>query len=231
MRGINDAYVRDAFRRISWRYDLMNIVMSWGMDQAWRRKMVSKCRMRRDSVALDVCTGTAMVAAELEKVVGKGGKVLGVDFSREMLSGAVTGGNGTVELVEGDALNLPFRDSSFDCVTAAYCIRNLKDKRQAAREIARVIKPGGRFVLLDMEMPRNPLIRELYKLYVGKIIPVLGWLIVGHMDVYQHLLKSLQLFPQREERRELMREVGLREVDYETLIFGGMAIQTFVAEG
>ncbi|MEN2999639.1 MAG: ubiquinone/menaquinone biosynthesis methyltransferase [Acidilobaceae archaeon] len=231
MRRVSDVYVRDAFRRISWRYNLMNIVMSLGMDQAWRRKMVSRCKMRSSSVALDVCTGTAMVAAELEGAVGRGGKVVGVDFSRDMLSGAVTGGNGTVELVEGDALNLPFRDRSFDCITAAYCLRNLVDKRQAAREIARVIKPGGRFVVLDLEMPRNPLIRELYKLYVGKVIPVFGWLIVGHMDVYQHLLESLNLFPGREERKEIMREVGLREESYDPLALGGIAIQTFVAEG
>ncbi|MCX8195932.1 MAG: ubiquinone/menaquinone biosynthesis methyltransferase [Acidilobaceae archaeon] len=230
MKGINDMYVRDIFARISWRYDLMNVVMSWGMDQAWRRKLVNKCMLREGSMALDVCTGTAMVAKELGRAVGKGGKVIGVDFSPEMLAMARAPRDGSLALVRGDALNLPFSDSLFDCVTAAYCIRNLKDKRQAAREIARVLKPGGRFAMLDLELPKNPLIRELYRFYLHKVIPVLGWLIVGYADAYEHMAWSLEIFPNREERKKILGEFGLKEVDYEPLIFGGMAIQTFVLQ-
>lgn len=224
-RKHKDIYVKNLFDRIYWRYDLMNRVMSLGMDQAWRRRVAGLCRTRRGSVALDACCGTGALIRELREVVGDG-KVFGIDFSDNMLELAtrIYGSDERVSLIRGDVLNLPFRDESFDCVTAAYCLRNLKDVRAGVRELVRVLKPGGRMVVLDLSMPAARVMSEIYKLYLGKIVPTLGWLIVGHYDAYAHMLKSLERFPVREALVKIMEEEGLEDVKYEEIAMGAIAI-------
>lgn len=220
-----DVYVRNLFDRIYWRYDLMNKVMSLGMDQAWRKRVASLCGTRSGSVALDVCAGTGALLKELRYAVGEG-KVIGVDFSINMLKVAKREyeREDLVSLVCGDALNLPFRDNSFDCVTAAYCLRNLKDVRAGVREVMRVLKPGGRMVVLDLSMPANRMRAELYRLYLGKLVPLLGWMIVGHWDAYAHMLKSLEKFPVREALVKIMEQEGFEDVKYEEVAMGAIAI-------
>jgi demethylmenaquinone methyltransferase/2-methoxy-6-polyprenyl-1,4-benzoquinol methylase len=212
-------YVRSVFDRISSRYDLMNKVMSLGFDGVWRRKAAQLCGVSSGGLCLDVCTGSGMLALELAKLVRPGGRVYALDFSSRMLSTAYsriskTPYSGLVELVEGDALNLPFKDSVFDCTTAAFCLRNVEDLEVALREMVRVTKQGGRVVVLDLSKPSNKVYRKLNEIYLKAVVPVLGKIIVGESDPYAYMHSSLIKFPVKRELAEIMSRAGLDGIKY-----------------
>jgi len=222
-------YVRRVFDRIARRYDVMNVVMSLGFDWVWRRKAALFCCSNGCSMCLDVCTGSGKVALELARLVGGGGRVYALDFSREMLSIAFSaveraGRSGVVQLVGGDALNLPFDSNTFDCVTAAFCLRNVEDLWRALREMVRVAKPGGRVVILDLSRPSNKLYFKLGDFYLRALVPALGQLIVGERDPYAYMHYSLTNFPVREELAKLMERAGLRSVRFYEFNLGMVGI-------
>ncbi len=226
-------YVREMFDRISLRYDFMNKVMSLGFDSVWRRKAAQFCMVSSGSVCLDICTGSGMLALELAKLVKPGGRVYALDFSPRMLSIAYSrlAKNpyaGLVELIEGDALNLPFRNDVFDCVTVAFCLRNVENMVLALMEMARVTKRGGRVVILDLSKPTNRLYRKLNDVYLKAVVPVLGRIIVGEKDPYAYIYNSLKEFPVRERLAKIMRYVGLSNVKYYEFNLGMIAIHVSV---
>jgi len=229
-------YVRGIFDRISSRYDLMNKVMSLGFENVWRRKAAQLCGVSSGSLCLDVCTGSGMLALELAKLLHLGGRVYAVDFSPRMLSLArsrlsKTPYLGLVEFIEGDALNLPFKDEVFDCTTAAFCLRNVEDVVVTLREMVRVTKRGGRVVVLDLSKPPNRFYRRLYDIYLKAVVPVLGRIIVGESDPYAYMHTSLMEFPVREELAEIMSKAGLDNVRYYELNLGAIAIHVGVKRG
>ncbi len=229
-------YVREIFDKISLRYDLMNKVVSLGFDSIWRRKAAQLCNVSSGSFCLDVCTGSGMLALELAKLVKPGGKVYALDFSKKMLSIAysrlsIHPYNGLVELVEGDALNLPFRDGVFDCVTVAFCLRNVEDLVGALREMVRVARRGGRVVVLDLSRPSNRIYRRLGDIYLKAVVPVLGRLIVGESDPYAYMYTSLLNFPVREELAKIMSSLGLSYVRFYEFNLGTVAVHVGVKRG
>ena len=212
------------FGRIVPRYDLLNRVMSLGMDGRWRR-MAASLAEPRDACILDLGTGTGDLAFEL----GRQGaaRVFGVDFTPEMLAAAraKTDGRGVAWLL-GDALTLPYRDATFDAVTNAFLLRNLADLRQGLEEMARVLKPGGRLVCLDMTHPRPGPFATLYRLYFGKVLPFVAGTISGDRPAYSYLPHSLEGYPDAEALARLLSDIGLRDVKATRLGGGSVALHT-----
>lgn len=225
LSGVEKArYVKGMFGRIAWRYDLMNRIMSFGQDAMWRRHLVDQARPIAGGLALDVATGTGRIAQEL---AGRGMRVVGIDLTLEMMLQGRRDGVGDGEPVyfaAGDALQLPFPDDTFDCVTTGFAIRNVVDIEGAFREMRRVLKPGGRLVCLEVGRPKRALHRLFHRLHTRCVVPLLGRLVVGDTDAYSYLPSSMSKFPPPKELARIMRNTGLRNVRYKQLTFGAVAV-------
>lgn len=219
-------YVSGMFSRIARRYDLMNLLMSFGQDGAWRRYTVSKARPKVDGLALDVATGTGRIAQELAH---KGSRAVGIDFCVPMMAqgrseGVGVGVHEPVFFVGADALELPFADDTFDCVTTGFAMRNVVDIEGAFREMRRVVKPGGRVACLEVGRPKWAVTRLFHALYTRKVVPVLGKIVAGESDAYTYLPSSMGKFPPPPELARIMRSAGLRNVEWRQLTFGAVAV-------
>lgn len=213
------------FSEIAPRYDLLNRLLSLGVDLSWRRRAVALALERRPRRILDLATGTGDLALLLKEGAPEA-QVVGADFAPPMLALArrkaeVRGVE--VDFLEADALALPFPDASFDAVTVAFGFRNFADYQRALQEIHRVLAPGGRLVLLEFPPPPKGVFGLVYRLYFGKILPFIGGLISGSFGAYRYLPESVEAFPPPEALKALMEGVGFR-VRYELLTFGVAAI-------
>lgn len=210
------------FDRITPRYDLMNRLMTGGRDVVWRREAARIAIASGAERALDVATGTGDLALELHDQGVP--DVTGLDFSREMVSSAEVKRRGRnvsgVTFLQGDAMEMPFPDGSFDCLTIAWGLRNLPDYARGIREMARVLKPEGRMVILEMTPLQNETLRQAFNLYFQNVVPVIGGLISGDRDAYRYLPESVGAFPPAEELAGMMRAAQLRNVRYK-LVGGG----------
>jgi len=213
------------FDRIAPRYDLMNRLMSGGLDRRWRRLAAAAADVSLGSRALDVCTGTGDLAFELARRVGAPGAVTGVDFSEQMLERARAKGatNGSsVDFQQADALELPFPDDAFDAATVAFGARNLADLDRGLAEMARVVRPGGTVVVLDITTPRR--LRALHGLWFDRLVPRVGALVGRDGAAYGYLPASAKRFPQPEALAELMQGAGLGDVRHRSFIGGIVAM-------
>lgn len=218
------SYVRRMFTEIAPRYDLMNRIMTLGRDQAWRRRVVQLCQLPRGGRLLDVATGTGDIAYEALRQ-DPTLHVVGVDLTREMmLFGRGKRSGQAFPCVEGDALQLPFCDGAFDAACSGFMMRNVLDIRAAFAEQARVVRPGGRVVCLEIALPRTPLFSELFRFYFFNIVPAIGGLISGRRDAYTYLPHSAVPLPPPEEIAAIMREVGLHDVRYRMAMLGTVSI-------
>ncbi len=209
-----EEYVHDIFSSIAHRYDLLNTLLSFNQDKYWRRFTVQRSGLQPGGTALDVCCGTGMLTIELAKLAGLQGKVVGLDFCENMLSRAVENINktpyaGTIKLVQGNAVELPFADNSFDCATIGFALRNVPSIKQTISEMRRVVKPGGKVLSLELSKPSVPVFKQLYYLYFNYLVPVLGRLGIGKEGPYSYLPNSLKDFPHQDEIRDLFVELGL----------------------
>lgn len=216
------AAVRSMFSGIAHRYDLLNAVLSLGEDRRWRRRAAQLTRLRSGGTAIDVCTGTGALAALLQCRVGPAGRVVGVDMTEAMLANAVVRVPG-VEFRVGDAVRLPTEDSRFDAATMAFGLRNIEDSAGALRELHRVIRPGGRAVILEFSTPRAVL-RPLYRAYSRLVIPVAARVLLGPAGAYQYLTESIAAFPDPKVVAGWMREAGFVQVRYHRMTLGIVAI-------
>jgi demethylmenaquinone methyltransferase/2-methoxy-6-polyprenyl-1,4-benzoquinol methylase len=212
------------FAQIAPRYDFLNHALSLHADKRWRRFVIKKVadRLRdRNSAALDLCCGTADLALEL----GELAPTIGIDFCHPMLErGAekVRRAKLPIDLVEGDALNVPFGDRCFDVITIAFGLRNVDGTESGLREIYRLLRPGGRGAVLEFSQPTIPVFRNLFRFYFTRLLPRIGNAISGSSFAYQYLPESVEAFPDQEHLASLMRAVGFSDVRYYNL-FGGVA--------
>lgn len=211
------------FDNIADRYDLLNRIISLGIDQSWRRKTVDALCLGAQSHALDLATGTADLAIMTAKRA-PGCRVTGVDPSVKMLEV----GRAKVlrhqlaeriDLQEGDAQSLQFADNTFDGTTIAFGIRNVPDRIQGLREMARVTRPGGRIAILELSEPRGGLMAPLARFHVHTLVPWVGSLLSGAKE-YRYLQRSIEAFPPAEEFAETMRQAGLDIIEVTPLTFG-----------
>jgi demethylmenaquinone methyltransferase / 2-methoxy-6-polyprenyl-1,4-benzoquinol methylase len=226
------------FDAIARRYDLLNHVLSLGIDRRWRRRAVRELHLRADSRVLDLCTGTGDLAlAALEGLPREGAshtaglRVVGVDFAAEMLrwgrAKLARRREGRVALVRGDAMQIPLPDGSVDAVTIGFGIRNVERPDLAAREIVRVLRPGGRLAILEFGTPSLPGLRAAYLFYFRRVLPVIGRLVSRHNDAYAYLPASVAAFPSPDEFLALLRTAGFSEVRVVPLTLG--IVYLFVA--
>ena len=217
--------VRRMFGRIVRRYDRMNGLMSLGMDSRWRRHAASAAQPA-GSVALDLGAGTGDLSLELARQGAA--HVAGADFSPEMLaaarSKAAAAEIANVSWTIGDALHLPYPAETFDCVTNAFLLRNLADLPAGLAEMARVLKPAGRLVCLDMTQPPPGLFGAFYKLYFGRLMPPLAGLLSGDAAAYRYLPNSLQGFPDAAGLSTLLADAGLAQIELRTFVGGTVAL-------
>ena len=216
-------YVAAMFSRISGRYDLMNFLMTGGMDSRWRRKAAARALEGLEGPVLDVATGTGDLALELERTPGAG-EVVGMDLLEPMVSRAsVKAGAGhRVSFAMGDALTLPFKDDSFACVTSAFSLRNIPDLEQSLREMARVVRPGGRVLSLETMPVERGLLRPFVKFYFRRVVPLVGAVVALDMSAYTYLPKSVEGFVSPEELEGVFARVGLEDVGRESMGFGAV---------
>jgi demethylmenaquinone methyltransferase/2-methoxy-6-polyprenyl-1,4-benzoquinol methylase len=215
--------VRSMFDRIAPVYDLMNRVMTAGLDVRWRR-VAAAAAVRPGDRVLDAACGTGDLA--LADLRAGAGRVTGLDFSFRMLARARRK-SAVVEWVQGDLLALPFADGTFDAATVGFGVRNVADLELGLRELRRVLRPGGRLAILEITQPRGPL-RPFFALWFDRVVPLLGRLLPGG-SAYTYLPASVKRFPPAEELATLLRECGFEDVSYRLLGWSIIAVHTGTA--
>ncbi|HEX5556470.1 MAG TPA: bifunctional demethylmenaquinone methyltransferase/2-methoxy-6-polyprenyl-1,4-benzoquinol methylase UbiE [Gaiellales bacterium] len=214
--------VRAMFDRITPAYDRMNRLMSLGMDGSWRALAVRASGAAPGDAALDVCCGTGDLAIELLDAVSTRGRVVGLDFSEAMLD-AARRKSSQIEWVRGDALALPFADGEFAAATIGFGMRNLADPLRGFAELARVVRPGGRVVCLELTDP-PAWAAPFARLWTDRAVPLLGRLIARETDAYRYLPASVHRFPPADELAAVMSRAGLRRVRFRRLSGGAVAV-------
>ena len=215
--------VREMFGSIAGRYDFLNHLLSGNVDKRWRRIVASRVRDKLSSSrarVLDVACGTGDLSLTLFEITGAG--VVGTDFCRPMLEVAAGKVSDCIRLIEGDALDLPFRDGTFDVATIAFGLRNLSNVESGLAELSRVVKPGGWVAVLEFSRPANAILRPLFGFYFRRLLPWVGGVISGSRGAYTYLPASVQKFPDQSQLSRLMEQAGFEQVGYENLT-GGIA--------
>jgi len=211
--------IEQMFSAIAPRYDLLNRLLSLGIDRRWRKKAIHWLDPR-EGIFLDVATGTGDMAMEIARQRGSA-KTVGIDFSHEMLAIGRKKTRGLpIYLGRGDALCLPFKDEMFEGITCAYGIRNFADLEKGLGEMLRTLKPGGRVSILEFTTPSNKLVRAVYLFYFTKLLPFIGGIVSGHPDAYTYLPASVMDFPDREKLKSIFERAGFTHVTVSPLTFG-----------
>ena len=218
--------VAGVFSSVAPRYDLMNDLMSAGLHRLWKRFTVDQSSLRPGQRVLDVAGGTGDLAIQFAKRVGPTGGVVLTDINAAMLKRGrdrmIDAGN-VMPAVQCDAEHLPFQDSSFDCVSVAFGLRNMTDKLRALTEMHRVLRPGGRLLVLEFSHVWQPL-QRLYNAYSFNVIPRLGKLITDDSESYRYLAESIRMHPEQEQLKTLLEQAGLERVEYFNLSAGVVAL-------
>ena len=220
--------VKGVFDSVASRYDIMNDLMSGGLHRAWKRFAIDQAAARPGHRILDLAGGTGDLALEFATQVGSNGEVVLADINYAMLEQGRrrlidAGVAGNLSIAQVDAENLPFEDASFDRVTIAFGLRNVTDKNAALASMYRVLKPGGKALILEFSKPLES-IKPLYDLYSFKILPVLGKLVADDEDSYQYLAESIRMHPDQETLLGMMRDSGFERCRYNNLTAGIVAL-------
>jgi demethylmenaquinone methyltransferase/2-methoxy-6-polyprenyl-1,4-benzoquinol methylase len=216
---MSEPQVRAMFDRIAGFYDLMNSVMTAGLHHRWRARAADLAALGPGDSALDVACGTGDLAIELARRVGSGGEVIGSDFAEEMLERARAKDPGLV-WEWGNALELPYASGRFDAATVGFGARNFSDLERGLAEMARVVKPGGRVVVLEITTPRKPPLSTFYRVWFDHVVPLIGRL-TGEQEAYTYLPSSVRRFPGPEGLAAAMQRAGLSEIRW-ILTAGGI---------
>lgn len=221
--------VRGVFDSVASRYDLMNDLMSAGIHRFWKRFTIELSAVRPGQTVLDIAGGTGDLAAKFSRLVGSEGRVILSDINDSMLrvgrdrlidSGAV----GNLHTMQCDAQYLPFSDESIDCITIAFGLRNVTDKDRALSEMERVLKPGGRLLVLEFSKPTHPLLEKAYDAYSFRVLPLMGQLVANDADSYRYLAESIRKHPDQETLLAMMEDAGLVNCEFHNMTGGIVAV-------
>lgn len=216
-----EKYVKDVFRRIASRYDMMNRLMTGGFDRKWKWEVSRRVNLANDDRLLDLGTGTGDLARAV-LAEQPNARVVAADFSLEMMLAGKEKFN--LPFVQADALALPFSDSTFDCVVSGYLLRNVSRLDQAISEVFRVLKINKNFIVLDTTKPKKNIFSPLIWAYMHWVIPLIGVIISGNRDAYEYLPNSTEQFLSAEELAEKLKNAGFVSVQFRRLMFGTIAI-------
>lgn len=217
--------VHDVFSSIATKYDRLNTILTLNIDQLWRKKAVKLCNIKENDNVLDLCCGTGKMI-ELEcTAVGENTTVIGLDFNREMINVGYKKLNQSLNnykfnLIQGDAMDLPFEDNTFHCITIAFGLRNVPDKRKAITEMYRVLKPGGKVVCLELSKPEMPIFKNIYNLYFNYVLPVIGYLGTQDKAAYHYLRDSVNGFMKKNQLLSEFKNVGFENSGFKSLTLG-----------
>jgi len=221
--------VAQVFHSVASKYDLMNDLMSFGIHRLWKRFTLEMSGVRRGQRVLDLAGGTGDLAAKFAGLVGAEGEVVLADINPSMLEVgrrrlADAGIVGNVEFAQVDAEALPFPDNHFDCITIAFGLRNVTHKEKALASMHRVLKPGGRLLVLEFSKPNAPGLGPVYDAYSFSVMPLMGQLVTGDRDSYKYLAESIRMHPDQETLKAMMEAAGFDKVDYHNLTGGIVAL-------
>jgi len=221
--------VADVFHSVAARYDVMNDLMSMGIHRLWKRLTVERAGVRPGHSVLDIAGGTGDLTLKFSRLVGPRGRVVLADINESMLRVGRDklldrGVGGNVEYVQANAECLPFPDNTFDCITIAFGLRNVTDKDAALRSMARVLKPGGRLLVLEFSKPPSALLSKAYDEYSFRLLPKIGELVANDADSYRYLAESIRMHPDQETLKAMMEMAGLERVEYTNLTGGIVAL-------
>ncbi|MAD76447.1 MAG: bifunctional demethylmenaquinone methyltransferase/2-methoxy-6-polyprenyl-1,4-benzoquinol methylase UbiE [Rheinheimera sp.] len=221
--------VANVFHSVAAKYDMMNDVMSLGIHRLWKRFTLDCSGVRPGQHVLDLAGGTGDIAALFSRRVGANGKVVLADINESMLNvgrdklrdlGLIN----NIEFVQANAEALPFADNSFDIISIGFGLRNVTDKAAALKSMFRVLKPGGRLLVLEFSKPEQQWLSKVYDMYSFKLLPVMGQLIANDKESYQYLAESIRMHPDQETLKTMMAEAGFSEVSYHNLTGGIVAL-------
>lgn len=221
--------VTAVFDSVARKYDIMNDVMSGGLHRLWKRFAVELLGLRPGQQVLDLACGTGDITALISRAVGASGRVIASDINANMLGEGRTrltdrGIVGNVEYVQADAAHLPFVRDQFDAVSIAFGLRNVTFKDKALAEMCRVLKPGGRLIVLEFSKPTLPGLEPLYDAYSFRVMPLMGRLVAGDAHSYRYLAESIRMHPDQRGLKTLMEQAGFSRVDYYNLAGGIVAV-------
>lgn len=221
--------VAGVFHSVAAQYDLMNDLMSFGIHRVWKQITIESSGVRRGARVLDLAGGTGDLAAAFAKRVGDEGQVVLADINDAMLSVgrdklADTGSYNRIRWIQADAEKLPFEDKSFDCVTIAFGLRNVTRKEAALESIYRVLKPGGRLLVLEFSKPLSPALEMIYDRYSFDLLPKMGQWVTGDAESYRYLAESIRKHPDQDTLRSMMETAGFNSVSYTNLTGGVVAL-------
>lgn len=221
--------VADVFHSVAARYDVMNDLMSLGIHRLWKRLTIERAGVRPGHQVLDIAGGTGDLTLKFSQLVGPRGRVVLADINASMLQVGRDklldqGVGGNVEYVQANAECLPFPDNSFDCITIAFGLRNVTNKDAALRSMARVLKPGGRLLVLEFSKPTNALFSKVYDEYSFRLLPKVGELVANDAGSYRYLAESIRMHPDQDTLKAMMIDAGLERVEYSNLTGGIVAL-------
>jgi demethylmenaquinone methyltransferase/2-methoxy-6-polyprenyl-1,4-benzoquinol methylase len=228
-RDTKAGLVANVFHSVAGRYDLMNDLMSGGIHRVWKRFTIEVSAVRTGHRVLDIAGGTGDLAAKFSELVGEDGEVVLADINESMLQVGRDklidhGYLGNLTYVQADAEALPFPDNHFDIVSIAFGLRNVTDKDTALASMLRVLKPGGRLLILEFSKPDSELLGRAYDSYSFRVLPVIGKLVAGDSDSYQYLAESIRMHPDQETLKEMMESAGFSRCEYFNMTGGIVAL-------
>ncbi len=228
-RGEKESLVAGVFHSVASSYDIMNDLMSMGVHRLWKRFTIELSAVRPGHSVLDIAGGTGDLAKQFSKMVGEKGKVVLADINESMLRVGRDrlldqGITGNIEFVQANAECLPFPDNSFDCITISFGLRNVTDKDAALRSMCRVLKPGGRLLVLEFSKTNNPLLTKAYDTYSFSLLPAMGKLIAGDSESYKYLAESIRMHPDQETLENMMKNAGFVNTCYHNMSGGIVAL-------
>jgi demethylmenaquinone methyltransferase/2-methoxy-6-polyprenyl-1,4-benzoquinol methylase len=221
--------VAGVFHSVAARYDLMNDLMSGGIHRIWKRFTIELSGVRSGDSVLDIAGGTGDLAAKFARIVGSDGRVVLADINDSMLKVGRdklldTGQISNIEFVQADAQFLPFPDNSFDCITIAFGLRNVTNKDTALRSMLRVLKPGGRLLVLEFSKPRSELLSRAYDAYSFRMLPFMGKLVANDSESYKYLAESIRMHPDQDTLLAMLEDAGFTGCDFHDLTGGIVAL-------